>query len=256
MALGVDVVIPTFRRPEALVRCLAALEKQTIAPTSIEVVDDSENDRGPAFSRNIGWKKGDAPIVAFTDDDCVPSENWIETIQNLFKDAELGGIEGSVTTIDEGGRDSHMNPNPRDRWNRFKTANMAYRREALEAVGGFDEQYFIHREDTDLAWRVINNGYRIEWSQDCVVHHPDRGGVPRVAFESEQLLYWCDPSKYLEVASASISMKSIRDGDWKRLRQGMRKNLGNGVVPLSRLESFSLWSRAFLRATVMKFRHD
>ncbi len=250
--IGVDVVIPTFKRPEALSRCLEALDRQTVAPTSIEVVDDSADDRGPAYSRNIGWRRGSAPVVAFTDDDCVPSEDWVASIQRHFEDAAVHGMEGSVTTVDSRGNLSDMDPNPRDRWNRFKTANMAYRRDVLEEVGGFDERYYIHREDTDLAWRVLNRGYTISWSSECVVHHPDRGGVPRVAFDSEQLLYRCDPSKYLEVAAASISFSSIRDGSLGRARRGMRSEQKNGVPPLSRSESLSLWSRALAKAAIRK----
>ena len=124
--LSVDVVIPTFRRPEHLDRCLKALESQSVSPASIEVVDDSDEDRGPAFSRNIGWKKGSASIVAFTDDDCVPSSNWIESILKEFEVEGVDAIEGSVTTED-GGVLLSMDPHPKDRWNRFKTANMAYR---------------------------------------------------------------------------------------------------------------------------------
>ena len=41
-SLSVDVVIPTFRRPESLDRCLKALESQSIPPASIEVIDDSK----------------------------------------------------------------------------------------------------------------------------------------------------------------------------------------------------------------------
>ena len=252
MPIGVDVVIPTFKRPEALARCLEALERQTVPPESVEVVDDSEEDRGPAYSRNLGWRRGSAPIVAFTDDDCVPSEDWIYSIQKRFEDDAVHGMEGSVTTIDEEGGLGDMNPNPRDRWNRFKTANMAYRREVLETVGGFDERYYIHREDTDLAWRVINNGYSIVWSSECVVHHPDRGGVPRIAYDSEQLLYRCDPSKYLEVAAASISFSSINEGTLGDIRRGMRADQGNGVAPLTRFESLSLWSRAHAKAAIRK----
>jgi len=251
---GVDVVIPTFRRPEALARCLAAMERQTVAPASIEVVDDSEEDRGPAYSRNLGWRRGVAPIVAFTDDDCVPSPDWVESIQNKFEGSSIGGIEGSVTTVSERGSFSDMDPAASDLWNRFKTANMAYRRRVLEEVNGFDERYFIHREDTDLGWRVINAGYKIDWAPECVVHHPDRGGMPRLAIKSEQLLYRCDPKKYVEVASYSISMANIRDGTWRSLRHGLRKPQGDDVVALKMLESASLWVRAFAMAMIRKLR--
>ena len=71
MESEVDVVIPTFRRPDALASCLDSLKKQTLKPASIEVVDDSETDLGPGISRNIGWKRGSGRFVAFIDDDCL-----------------------------------------------------------------------------------------------------------------------------------------------------------------------------------------
>ena len=81
----VDVVIPTFRRPEALASCLRSLESQTLAPASVEVVDDSETDHGPGISRNIGWKRGSGRYVAFIDDDCLADCDWIENIQEYFR---------------------------------------------------------------------------------------------------------------------------------------------------------------------------
>jgi GT2 family glycosyltransferase len=252
MALGVDVVVPTFKRPEALARCLEALEKQTVTPDSIQVVDDSSSDKGPAYSRNIGLSRGKAPIVAFTDDDCVPSRDWIASIQQHFLDNKIHGMEGEVTTVGTDGELSNMNPNPKDKWNRFKTANMAFRRSALEEVGGFDERYYIHREDTDLAWRIINSGRKITWSSKCIVHHPDRGGVARIAYDSEQLLYRSDPKKYVEVAAASISISSIFNGEWRINRKKMREKQRENIQPLTNKESVTLWLHAFSKAIIRK----
>ena len=246
-SLSVDVVIPTFRRPESLDRCLKALESQSIPPASIEVIDDSKEDRGPAFSRNIGWKRGSASIVAFTDDDCVPSSNWIESILKAFEDDGVDVIEGSVTTED-GGVLLSMDPHPGDRWNRFKTANMAYRREVLEEIGGFDERYFIHREDTDIAWRAIASGFSISWAPECLVHHPDRPGVQRIMPRSEILLYRCDSRKYAEVAAGMISFDTLRNGNLKEMRKSLRMYRDGFVDPLTRMESFFLWTRGFLLA--------
>lgn len=224
-----------------------------MAPASIQVVDDSETDRGPAYTRNLGWKRGEAPIVAFTDDDCIPSTNWVESIQRRFEGNSIGGVEGSVTIVDVDGALSDMDPHPKDRWNRFKTANIAYRRDVLEAVDGFDERYFIHREDTDLAWRVINSGHSIEWAPECVVHHPDRAGVQRLMLRSELLLYNCDKKKFIEVAAAMISVENLRNGTLRSVHRGMRRHRDDMVGPLTRGDSISLWSRAFLRSLVRKF---
>ena len=250
MSMGVDVVIPTFRREEELKRCLAALEEQTVRPKSIEVVDDSKSDRGPAFSRNKGWRRGVAEIVAFTDDDCVPSKTWIEDILREMEDGAVA-IEGGVTTLDDNGNILRMDPKAQDKWNRFKTANMAYRRDVLESVDGFDERYYIHREDTDLAWRVINSGHSIKWCPECIVHHPDRFGVERFTIESELLLYRCDSRKYVEIAAGVISFKNIKNGTLRNLRRGMRGDF-RVVKSLTFHESLLLWSKAGLLAVIRK----
>ena len=65
----------------------------------------------------------------------------------------------------------------------FSTCNVAYRREVLDAVGGFDEAGFSYRrpgaqarrcingEDTDLAWRAIEAGFRSAVADDALVEH-------------------------------------------------------------------------------------
>jgi len=252
MAKGVDVVIPTFRRPEALERCLESLKKQTVAPQSIEVIDDSDTDLGPSITRNKGWKKGSADIVAFMDDDCVASPNWIETILKIFENNDIGGIEGAITTEDESGNIIPFNPPNRFKWDRYKTANLIIKREALEKVDGFDERYHLHREDTNLAWKVIDAGYPIKWSSECLMHHPEPLGsmgsyapYPR----SEQLLYRCNPKKYVESAAGMISRGSIMSGDLWQLQRNLKKNQSpNNVKPLTRFESWTLWTRAWLLA--------
>ena len=254
-----DVVIPTFRRPEALASCLKSLEKQTMAPASIEVIDDSETDYGPGVSRNIGWKRGSGRYVAFIDDDCLAEQDWIESLQRVFSENEIGGIEGGITTTDENGEKIDFNPPNRFRWNRFKTANLAVRRDVLEEIGGFDERYHMHREDTDLAWRVIDAGFKMAWVPQCRVHHPEplgwhEDGIPGSSKfgaypRSEQLLYHCNRKKFVESAASLISRESVSDGSlWKLQRQLRTLQDPPDVKPLSRFQSWSLWSRAWLLA--------
>ena len=254
-----DVVIPTFRRPEALASCLKSLEKQTMAPASIEVIDDSETDYGPGVSRNIGWKRGSGRYVAFIDDDCLAEQDWIESLEKMFSENEIGGIEGGITTTDENGEKIDFNPPNRFRWNRFKTANLAVRRDVLEEIGGFDERYHMHREDTDLAWRVIDAGFKMAWVPQCRVHHPEplgwhEDGIPGSSKfgaypRSEQLLYHCNRKKFVESAASLISRESVFDGSlWKLQRQLRTLQDPPDVKPLSRFQSWSLWSRAWLLA--------
>ena len=254
-----DVVIPTFRRPEALASCLKSLEKQTMSPASIEVIDDSETDYGPGVSRNIGWKRGSGRYVAFIDDDCLAEQDWIESLQRVFSENEIGGIEGGITTTDENGEKIDFNPPNRFRWNRFKTANLAVRRDVLEEIGGFDERYHMHREDTDLAWRVIDAGFKMAWVPQCRVHHPEplgwhEDGIPGSSKfgaypRSEQLLYHCNRKKFVESAASLISRESVSDGSlWKLQRQLRTLQDPPDVKPLSRFQSWSLWSRAWVLA--------
>jgi hypothetical protein len=100
----VSVVIPTFRRPDLLSRCLEAVCAQSLAPDAYEVIvaDDGHSDetrtlverfdardgpavryvrpqggRGPAVARNAGWRAARADLIAFTDDDTVPASDWL-----------------------------------------------------------------------------------------------------------------------------------------------------------------------------------
>ena len=257
MESQVDVVIPTFRRPEALAACLESIRRQSVPVRSIEVVDDSETDYGPGISRNVGWKRGTGNIVAFIDDDCIADENWIECIQDVFQIHELGGIEGGITTTELDGGVIDFNPPNRFKWDRFKTANMAVRREVLEKIGGFDERYFLHREDTDLAWRIIDSGHRMAWAPQCKVHHPEPIGIHGAVYgaypRSEQLLYHCNPRKFVECAAGMISSKRVLDGSLRKLRREMRKlHEPEDVAPLTATQSISLWTKAWMLAVRWK----
>ena len=254
-----DVVIPTFRRPEALAACIESLKEQTIEPASIEVVDDSETDYGPGVSRNIGWKRGSGRYVAFIDDDCIADKEWIEGIQRAFSKNDIGGIEGGITTTNETGEVVDFNPPNRYKWDRFKTANMAIKRDVLEEIGGFDERYFLHREDTDIAWRVIDSGHKMIWAPGCRVHHPEPIGIHRAVYgaypRSEQLLYHCNPKKFVESAASLISRESVRNGKlWKLQREMRALQEPPDVKPLTRLQSWSLWSRAWFVAVFWLLR--
>jgi histidinol-phosphate phosphatase family protein len=180
-AHDIDLVIPSVGR-ESLPRLLEALAPQRRQLGEIFVVDDSRGAplapavkaatvlpgprRGPAAARNVGWRASKAEWVAFLDDDVVPGPTWGEELG-----ADLAGL-GPAVAASQGRLEV---PLPADRrptdWERnvaalaaapWITADLACRRRALAAIGGFDERFrHAYREDTDLAMRLLRGGWQI-----------------------------------------------------------------------------------------------
>jgi glycosyltransferase involved in cell wall biosynthesis len=213
----VSVVIATYQRALLLPRLFDALESQTIPRAHIEVifVDDGSTDdtrealrrlaersplhveilgdgrnRRQAAARNIGWRRARAPIVAFTDDDCVPTSRWLEqgmaamgsgsrvVVGRTVPDpaqAHLAGAFSRTITVQDA--------------NYFETCNIFYRREDLEASGGFDEAFHTHGgEDTDLGIRVRGRGADAVFAPDALVHHDVKPSDLRAA--TREALRW------------------------------------------------------------------
>ncbi|WP_082918964.1 HAD-IIIA family hydrolase [Cellulosimicrobium sp. I38E] len=131
--------------------------------------------RGPAAARNAGWRSTAAPWVVFLDDDVELPAGWGELLERDLATAapRTGGVQGRL----------HV-PLPADRrptdWERgtagleraaWATADMAYRRAALEEVGGFDERFpRAYREDADLALRVRDAGWALVHGARTTTH--------------------------------------------------------------------------------------
>lgn len=175
MRIRVSVVVPTCGRPALLARCLAALERQTLPRPEYEiiVIEDGRRD-GPATARNRGWRKAQAPIVAFTDDDCVPAPDWLERALAAFSegaDVVCGRIVMPVPAMPT---DYERDAQGLER-SEFVTANCVCRRSCLERVGGFDEHFKLAwREDSDLHFRLLAQGARIVHEPRAIVVHPVR----------------------------------------------------------------------------------
>jgi histidinol-phosphate phosphatase family protein len=136
---------------------------------------------GPAAARNMGWRHARAEWVAFLDDDVVVPPGWPRALRaDLARlDSAVAGSQGRIDV-----------PLPRDRratdWERdvaglqdawWATADMAYRRPALAALGGFDERFGgAYREDSDLALRALRAGWRLERGARRVIHPVGRAG--------------------------------------------------------------------------------
>ncbi|MFL6629639.1 MAG: glycosyltransferase family 2 protein [Vitreoscilla sp.] len=182
-----SVVIPTYKRPELLTRCLDALLAQTLPAHCFEiiVVDDGSDDdtraacadvarrscdragpvlrylrpqgsRGPAAARNRGWRAAQGRVVAFTDDDTLPDPDWLRQGETALAARGVLAAWGRVhvpmpAALTDNARNTAGLENAV-----FVTANAFVRRDALRDVGGFDERYRrAWREDTDLYFALV-----------------------------------------------------------------------------------------------------
>ncbi|MCP2263061.1 HAD-IIIA family hydrolase [Promicromonospora thailandica] len=131
--------------------------------------------RGPAAARNAGWRSVRTEWVAFLDDDVVVPPLWADALAQDLAAAgpDVGGVQGRIRVPLPGHRpptDLERNTAGLERA-RWATADMAYRRAALQAVHGFDERFpRAYREDADLALRVRAAGWDLERGVRTVEH--------------------------------------------------------------------------------------
>ena len=217
----VSVVVATRNRAALLQRLLASLRRQALPADRFEliVVDDGSEDEtaslleamrdgagprlqvfsrqtrgGPAVARNQGWRAARAPLVAFTDDDCEVAREWLQEILAAASADGDSAIQGQTLSRPEE-RDA-VGPFSRvlevtNLGPHYQTCNIAYPKEWLEELGGFDERYPLPGgEDTDLAWRALKTGHRFVFAPRAVVYHGivDYGPVGKLRWG----LHWAE----------------------------------------------------------------
>lgn len=204
-AFEISVVIPTYARPERLERCLDALASTTGVAFEVIVVDDGspqpvapivkrfrdkmtircfrQDNAGPARARNRGASEAAAPILAFTDDDCRPREDWAMTLASAVQndpDLLAGGYTINGLPDDlcaETSQDLctflYGYAEKKGRGFEFFTSNnMACSKEGFDAIGGFDESFpLAGGEDRDFGLRWGSSGRRLGYIEGAVIDH-------------------------------------------------------------------------------------
>ena len=198
-SLRASIVVPVRNRPNLLARTLETLTEQDCPPAEYEIVvcDDGSTDDvisvvtrynaglvtvrlecqgpiGPAAARNLGIRGSLAPVVIFVDSDVKADRALVRSlVEALHAHPEWQGAEAALHPAGEEGDVLWDAPSSTE-GGHYHTAAIAYRRDVLLAVGGFDEEFRLPAcEDVELALRVLKHG-PIGFVPEAKVWHPRR----------------------------------------------------------------------------------
>lgn len=164
-------------------------------PVTLRAVRERTPGKTPALNAGIAAARGD--VLGLTDDDVLVSEDWLEQIRRIFSDPTLALVGGRVDPWWEQPPPTWLAFDPGRKYGRMSSplallhygeaqplggrtavgANMAVRREVLDAVGGFSAHLGRRRgtllcgEDHEFCQRVVRTGYRCEYRPDLRVRH-------------------------------------------------------------------------------------
>jgi GT2 family glycosyltransferase len=203
----VTVVVPSHDRAARLRTLLDALAAQTLPRERWDVVvvhtyppevaagllDGHELSRAgalrhvaipgadprPSLQRNAGWRTAAGELIAFVDDDCRPVPEWLERLVSAARE-NPGAIVQGTTRPDPLEEDQFARAHVRTLiiedppTDRTETANILYRRDLLERIGGFDERA-ITGEDMDLGIRARATGAGLAGAPEALVYHAVEG---------------------------------------------------------------------------------
>jgi GT2 family glycosyltransferase len=212
----VSVVIPTYNRHEDLQKCLNSLFNLKVKPHEVIVVDSDSADgteklrdhfpirfvsiheRNRQRALNLGFSIATGDVVAFLDDDVVVCEEWMKYLIEPYANDDVGGAGGRV--IPYGTSSSfYVKISQKNVGKIFNNGlvvgnfdlpsqnsievdsligcNMSFRRELLQKVHGFDENYrgTGFRDDTDLCVRIRRLGRKLIYHPKALVWHKFRG---------------------------------------------------------------------------------
>lgn len=223
------VIIPTLDREESLIRTLGSVLSQTVPPTEIIVVDQSDTvsdtmknfcrkhditfvhitGKGSHRARNKGLTLATADIVFFCDDDCDLQEEVLERHRGNYSDHRVGAVGGRlIQPQEEKCSGAEIKPGTFNCWtgkitgkfystrntiiDHFSGGNCSCLRTVLMQTGGYDENFGGNAffEETDVALRIGKLGYKIVFEPAaCAIHRHCDSGGNRTR-TMEQWVYW------------------------------------------------------------------
>ena len=227
----VSVIVCAYNADRTIDSCLASLKELNYPNYEVIVVNDGSSDRtleiaesydyiklisqenkGLSVARNVGLAAATGDIIAYTDSDCVADPDWLTYMVAKFLSSGLSAVGGpnfpppedslvpSCVAVSPGGP-THVLLSD-EVAEHIPGCNMAFRREALEEIGGFDPLFRNAGDDIDVCWRLQDKGYTIGFSPAAVVWHYRRNTVKdylkqqRGYGKAEALVYFKHPYRF------------------------------------------------------------
>lgn len=209
-----SIVIPTYNRPDRLCTCLEAIAKIEYPRENFEtiVVDDGsklpldsivfpfkpdlnlkllrQENAGPASARNAGAAIATGKFIVFTDDDCLPTANWLSILATQFASNPQGLIGGqTINALPENvySTASQLLINYLYEYynhdeataNFFASNNFALPVETFRSIAGFDTTFSLAAgEDREFCDRWLDCGGRLVYAPQAQVYHAHHLTLP------------------------------------------------------------------------------
>ena len=226
------VVVCSYNGHATIMETLRGLRRLDYPAFEVIVVDDGSSpplaplvepfgvrlirtpNHGLSAARNVGMTAARGDIVAYIDDDAYPDVDWLKYLACTFQAGPYVAVGGpnlppptsnafAECVANAPGGPVHVLVTDTEA-EHIPGCNMAFRKSALEAVGGFDSQFRSAGDDVDLCWRLQERGWKIGYSPAAVVWHHRRSslrsywGQQRGYGRAEALLERKWPERYNE----------------------------------------------------------
>ena len=200
-----SVVVCVYNGERTMRDCCEGLRQLEYPHFEIIIVDDGSTDatsaiaaeygfrliqtenRGLSHARNTGLAAATGEIVAYTDGDARPDPHWLTYLADTFIRSSHAGVGGwnipppgdewvAACVANAPGRPIHVLLSDHEA-EHIPGVCMAFRRDALEQIGGFDPQFRAAGDDVDICWRLQEQGLTLGFAQGAFVwhHHRDSG---------------------------------------------------------------------------------
>lgn len=201
----VSVVVCSYNGSRTIQDTLDGLSRLDYPDFEVIVVDDGSRDataaiarrydckliqtpnHGLSNARNAGLAAASGEIVAYTDDDAYPDPHWLRYLAATFMSTAHVGVGGpNIAPPGDGliadcvarapGGPAHVLLSDREA-EHIPGCNMAFRKECLQAIGGFDSQFRSAGDDVDVCWRLQERGWTLGFHPAAVVWHHRRNSL-------------------------------------------------------------------------------